>query len=204
MVGELRIALAAAADVAGIDAVLRRAPAAQAGCAGEELVAVEVEVADRAARHSPRSEPVADVRDRGGRLVGVDRHAHQLGSGRARARAPARAVAATSAVSVLVIDCTTTGAPPPTLTAPMRTRDRGSARLRSLRFLCGDPGRPRSVRRCPSGTAPVESTVSVEGPDVELVAERRLRALAQFQELQLADPCRRAPAPDRRCSGRSR
>src|SRR6185436_19233891 len=31
------------------------------------------------------------------------------------------AVPAASAVSVLVIDCTTTGAPPPTVTAPMRT-----------------------------------------------------------------------------------
>src|SRR5688500_16547605 len=32
-----------------------------------------------------------------------------------------RAVPAASAVSVLVIDCTTTGAPPPTVTPPMRT-----------------------------------------------------------------------------------
>src|SRR5476651_443600 len=32
-----------------------------------------------------------------------------------------RAVPSTSAVSVLVIDCTTTGAPPPTTTAPTRT-----------------------------------------------------------------------------------
>ena len=39
------------------------------------------------------------------------------------------AVASTSAVSVLVIDCTTIGAPPPTVTPPMRTgmeRRRGS------------------------------------------------------------------------------
>ena len=40
-----------------------------------------------------------------------------------------RAVAAASAVSVIVIDCTTTGAPPPTVTAPTFT---GTVRCRDV------------------------------------------------------------------------
>src|SRR6187549_1964661 len=43
------------------------------------------------------------------------------------------AVPATSAVSVLVIDCTTTGAPPPTTTLPMRT-----ARVARLASITAD------------------------------------------------------------------
>ena len=49
-------------------------------------------------------------------------------------------VAATSAVSVFVIDCTTTGAPPPTVTWPMRTAR--VARLSSITLTCNYPWSP--------------------------------------------------------------
>ena len=55
-----------------------------------------------------------------GRLVAVDGDAHELGAG-ARERRDLRAVASISAVSVLVIDWTTIGAPPPTMTPPILT-----------------------------------------------------------------------------------
>ena len=45
-----------------------------------------------------------------------------------------RAVPSASAVSVLVIDCTTTGAPPPIATAPTMTR------LETLRSAMAIPG----------------------------------------------------------------
>ena len=57
------------------------------------------------------------MRHRGGRFVAVDGDAHQFGAG-AGERGDLATVPAISAVSVLVIDCTTIGAPPPTVTAP--------------------------------------------------------------------------------------
>jgi hypothetical protein len=51
------------------------------------------------------------------------------------------AVASTSAVSVLVMDCTTTGWPPPTVTRPMRTAvdGRRAGGMACLRILAGGP-----------------------------------------------------------------
>ena len=60
-----------------------------------------------------------------------------------------RAVASTSAVSVLVIDCTTTGAPPPTVTAPMRTATVGALGM-------------RATIPCDSARFPLESARSQE------------------------------------------
>ncbi len=87
---------------------------------GEQLVADVVEVADQRHVDAELREPVADMRHRGGGLVAIDRDAHELGAGM-RQRGDLRAVASMSAVSVLVIDCTTIGAPPPTMTPPTST-----------------------------------------------------------------------------------
>ena len=155
--GELRVALAAAADVAGIDAVLVERLGAGRVC-GEQLVAVEVEVADQRHRAALGAEPVADVRDRGGRLVGVDRHAHQLGSRLgelahlARRRCDVRRVGighrldddrrAAADLDGADADC-----------------DRGSARLDHFAF-CAAIQASTFRSTMSSGTAPVESTVS--------------------------------------------
>ena len=112
---ELPVALVLEADVAGVDAVLVERLGA-GWMVGEQLVADIVEVADQRHVDAPRREPVADVRDGGGGLVAIDGDAHELGA-RARERGDLAAVASTSAVSVLVIDWTTIGAPPPTMTA---------------------------------------------------------------------------------------
>ncbi len=47
----------------------------------EQLVTVEVKVADDGHVNAHSREPVADVRDGGGGLVGVDGDAHQFGAG---------------------------------------------------------------------------------------------------------------------------
>ena len=111
---------------------------------GQQLVAVVVEVADQRHVDAHRGEPLADVRHGGGGLVAVDGDAHELGAG-ARQRRDLATVASTSAVSVLVIDCTTIGAPPPTITPPILT---GTERRRAelsmaqgyIRFLAAAPG----------------------------------------------------------------
>ena len=97
-----------------------------------------------------------------------------------------RAVASTSAVSVLVIDWTTTGAPPPTVTAPMRT----ATVLR--RAAITSPSGPRSTAstvrsRMSSGTAPVARTVSWNARMSKRSPSACFGARAQLQELQLAD-----------------
>ena len=79
-----------------------------------------MEVADQGHVVAAQPEPLADLRHRRGRLVGVDRDAHDLGAGVGEL-VTCSTVAATSAVSVLVIDWTTTGAPPPITTPPTRT-----------------------------------------------------------------------------------
>ena len=86
---------------------------------GEQRVAVVVEVADQRDGDVAAAEPVADVRHRRGGRVAVDGDPDQLRAG-ARQRLDLRAVPSTSAVSVLVIDWTTIGAPPPTITPPTR------------------------------------------------------------------------------------
>ena len=77
---ELRIALAAAADVAGVDAVLGERGSAVRMLA-QQLVAVEVEVADQRHADAGALEALADGRDRRGGFAGVNRNAHQLGAG---------------------------------------------------------------------------------------------------------------------------
>ncbi len=154
---ELRVALAAAADVAGIDAVLGERCRA-GGMRREQLVPVEVEVADQRHVAARCAQPVADLRNGCGRLVGVDRDAHELRAGLRQLAHLVRAVASTSAVSVFVIDWTTTGTPPPTVTAPMRTATCCDV-PRSLAFWAAI--HPSTVRsRTSSGTAPVASTAS--------------------------------------------
>ena len=77
-----------------------------------------------------------------------------------------RTVASTSAVSVLVIDCTTIGAPPPTVTLPTWTgtqvrRSLGAAELEAepkpdMEFPSPKQGRPehaRNTRKQPGGSA---------------------------------------------------
>ena len=90
---------------------------------GQQLVADVVEVADERHVAADLEQPLLDVRHGGGGLVAVDRDAHDLGAGAASA-ATWRTVPSMSAVSVLVIDCTTTGAPPPTVTLPTCDRHR--------------------------------------------------------------------------------
>ncbi len=88
---------------------------------GEQLVADIVEVADQRHLHAPLEQTIADMRNGGRRFVAVDGDAYELGAGArqrcdlidGRLRRPA--------VSVLVIDCTTIGAPPPTMTPPTLT-----------------------------------------------------------------------------------
>ncbi len=72
--------LALAADVPGIDAVLGESPRAFRE-AGEEQVAVVVEVAYDGDRNADPVEPLHDVRHRARRGVGVDGDAHQLAAG---------------------------------------------------------------------------------------------------------------------------
>ena len=63
------------------------------------------------------SELFADMRHGGGGLVAIDGDAHELGAG-AGERRDLGDRSFESAVSVLVMDWTTIGAPPPTMTAP--------------------------------------------------------------------------------------
>jgi cysteine synthase len=75
--GELPVPLVLEADIAGIDAVLGQRLGA-GRMIGEQLVADVVEVADEGHVDAAPGQPVADVRNRRGRLVAVHRDAHQL------------------------------------------------------------------------------------------------------------------------------
>ena len=86
---ELPVALVLEADVAGIDAILVERLGA-GGVLGEQGVAVVVEVADERHRHAHLRQAVADVRHGLGRLVAVDRDAHDLGAGAGQRRPLAR------------------------------------------------------------------------------------------------------------------
>src|SRR5207302_1187041 len=79
---ELRVALAAAADVTRVDAVLGERRGAVRMLA-QELMAVEVEVADQRHADTGAIETLANRRHRRRSLAGVDREAHEL---RPRAR----------------------------------------------------------------------------------------------------------------------
>ena len=78
--GELRIALAAAADVSGIDAVLGEALRALR-MFPQQLVTVEVEVADDGHVHAQLRQPFTNRRDCGGCGSLVHRDAHQFRAG---------------------------------------------------------------------------------------------------------------------------
>jgi hypothetical protein len=77
---KLLVAFRAAADVAGIDAVLRERAGAFRVLL-EQLVPVEMEVAHERYVASRGVQPLADRRDRGRRFDGVDGDAHELGPG---------------------------------------------------------------------------------------------------------------------------
>ena len=136
--GELLVALRAAADVAGIDAVLgERLRAIR--ILRQQLVAVVVEVADQRHVAAARVEPLADARDLRAPPPACST-VMRTSSEPARASASTwRAVASASSVSVLVIDCTTTGAPP-----PMRTSSTATWR-EILRFMGSGDGEARDV-----------------------------------------------------------
>ncbi len=116
---ELRIALGLEADIARIDAILRQRLGA-GRMIGEELVADIVEVAHQRHVIAHRGEAVADD----GTAAALSSRSTVMRTISEPARASCmtwRTVASISAVSVLVIDWTTTGAPPPTITPPTLT-----------------------------------------------------------------------------------
>ena len=77
---ELRIVLAALADVAGIDPVLCKRPRA-VGKVGEQLVPVEMEIADQRHPAADGVEPLANDGNRRCRLGGIDGDAYELRAG---------------------------------------------------------------------------------------------------------------------------
>ena len=112
--GELLVAPSPRPDVARVDPVLvERVRALRV--AGEQQVAVVVEVADERRGDAGVQHPLLDLGHRRGRFRHVDGDPHHVGTGLGQLDA-LRPVAAASAVSVIVIDWTTTGAPPPTWT----------------------------------------------------------------------------------------
>ena len=74
------ITLAATADVARVDAVLREG-LGTGGMLAQQLVTVEMEVADERHRDALLVEAVTDEGHASGRLARVDCHAHELGAG---------------------------------------------------------------------------------------------------------------------------
>ena len=80
-----------------------------------------MEIADERRVAAGVEHPLLDLRHRGGGFGKVDRDPHHLGSGFGELDALLRPSPRASAVSVIVIDCTTTGAPPPTWTRPTFT-----------------------------------------------------------------------------------
>ncbi len=78
---ELRVVLRALADVAGIDPVLGERLRA-VGVLAQQLVAVEMEIADERNAAAVGIESLADRGHGGGGLLGVDGDPHQFGTGR--------------------------------------------------------------------------------------------------------------------------
>ena len=117
--GELRVLLSLKPTLPGLMRYLSSA-CAQAG--GRPAACGRCSENRRsAARRRPTAQPLADMRDGGRRFVAIDGDAHEFGAGARERRDLARGTS-TSAVSVLVIDCTTIGAPPPTVTPPTSPR----------------------------------------------------------------------------------
>jgi hypothetical protein len=122
---ELLVAPRALADVAGIDAQLGQCLRASR-MLGEQLVAVEMEIADQRHIDIHLRQALADLRHGGGGLAGIDRDAHQFGAG-------ARQLATCIAVAKYVLgigvghrlDDHGAGAVPPTPTFPTMTRRLG-------------------------------------------------------------------------------
>ena len=212
--GELRIALAAAADVARVDAVLGERLGAGRVLA-QQLVPVEVEVADDRHRHAELRQALDDVRHRRRRLVGVDGDAHQLRARDARARGPAA-----PCLRRRPCRCWSSTA--------RRPGDRRRPSPGRCGRACSGGGRSgcswcasRGFLRCAACRLGVDPAVHVgfehverngaaaehhvvERADVEPVAELRRRLAAQLLDLQLADLVRERLARGCRCSGRSR
>ena len=144
---ELRVALAATADVARVDAVLGERRGA-VRMLTQQLVAVEVKVADE--RH------VHPHLRRGAARIGATAAAAALVLTVMRTSSePARAsdftccaVASASSVSVLVIDCTTMGCAPP-------TRTRADLHCNAAAPLRASLVHHRQTRGLPRGQAPL-------------------------------------------------
>ena len=164
--GELRVALAAAAHVARVDAVLGQRLGAVRVFA-QQLVAVEVEVADQRhvhaelAQRAPRSRAPAAAASS---VLTVMRTSSEPACASART---CSAVDSTSAVSVLVMDCTTSGWSPPIVTRPTRTGTLRPARQPGHGWAWATAATSaRAIQRCTlpsstsSGMAPLPSTTS--------------------------------------------
>jgi hypothetical protein len=117
--GELLVAPRAGAHVSGIDAVLVERLGA-VGIARQEEVAVVVEVADERRRAAGVEHALLDLGHGGRGFRHVHRDADHLGAGLGQLDALAGRRRGISRVGQ-VMDCTTTGAPPPTCTRPTRT-----------------------------------------------------------------------------------
>ncbi len=116
---ELPVLLVLEADIAGIDAVFRESLGA-GGVIGEQFVADIVEIAHQRHIDAAFREAIADMRHGSGGFIPIHRDATISEPARAKA-ATCAMVPAISAVSVFVMDCTTIGAPPPTVTCPTLT-----------------------------------------------------------------------------------
>jgi hypothetical protein len=118
-VGELPVALVLETDIARIDPVFGQRLGA-GRMIGQQLVADIVEIADE--RHMA-ADAVSRSRMRGTAAAASSRSTvtRTISEPAVASAATCATVASMSAVSVLVIDCTTTGAPPPTVTEPTLT-----------------------------------------------------------------------------------
>ncbi len=117
--GELLVLLVLEADIAGIDAVFRKRLGA-GRMIGEQLVADIVKIADERHVNAEAQEPLADF----GTAAALSSRSTVMRTSSDPAlwsAATCATVASISAVSVFVIDWTTTGAPPPTITPPTST-----------------------------------------------------------------------------------
>ena len=123
---------------------------AHVGIARQQQMAVVVEVADERRRAAGIEHALLDLGHRRGRLGHVDRDADHLGAGFPQLDALSGRRQPASAVSVMVIDWTTTGASPPTVTDPTLT---GTVRCRLDTWITRRPSTRR--RRATAAPRPI-------------------------------------------------